>query len=125
MCVCIVLLLLFASILLKCVYLLSYNTYCHLFRPTPEKNGFHVDPPSENRSTNVSSPSLYHHSGHPSDSTQEDQEVVEIVRQGERYRNDSHPVNVVRTVISQYIRPFLYERICSEGTIWILLRIIN
>lgn len=54
-------------------------------RPTPEKNGFHIPDGHHGHG------SLYH----SVDSSQEDQEVVEIVRQGEqRDRNESHPVNV-------------------------------
>lgn len=56
-------------------------------RPTPEKNGFHL---AERHSSHVSSGSLFHQS----DSTQEDQEVTEIVKQGEQFRNESHPINM-------------------------------
>lgn len=55
-------------------------------RPTPEKNGVHL---SEGHTSSVSSTSLYH----PNDSTQEDQEIVEIVKQGEQFRNDTRSMN--------------------------------
>jgi hypothetical protein len=54
-------------------------------RPVPEKNGFRFD-----------SGDMTGMSSHV-DSSQEDQEVLEIVRQGEQWSIDTQPKQVVRT----------------------------
>jgi hypothetical protein len=54
-------------------------------RPVPEKNGFRFDPADTTGMT----------SSHV-DSSQEDQEVLEIVRRGEHLSIDTQPKQVVR-----------------------------
>jgi hypothetical protein len=58
-------------------------------KPVPEKNGFRFD------STEMTGPVSSH-----VDSSQEDQEVLEIVRQGEQWSIDTQPKQVVRILLN-------------------------